>query len=82
MVDGLIIDNDNDWNVDKARANKRYEFVKSRFRNYNRRSENINIQIRCGISMCERKMENEEFIKKNENFLSDIRFSEWMTPNN
>jgi hypothetical protein len=43
IADRLIIDNDNSWNGDKTRANKRHELVKSRFRDYDGRSKNVNI---------------------------------------
>jgi hypothetical protein len=68
VVDRLIVDNDNGWNDDKARASEKYELVKSRFRDYDGRNKNINIQIRCGINMYKRKIESEKIFKKNENF--------------
>jgi hypothetical protein len=43
IADELIIDNDNDWNGDKARVNKRHKLVKSRFRDYDKRNKNKNI---------------------------------------
>jgi hypothetical protein len=49
------------------RASEKHELAKPRFRNYNKRNENINIQIKCGISIYERKMKGEKFFKKNEN---------------
>jgi hypothetical protein len=68
MTDRLIIDNNDNWNGDKTRVSERYELVKLRFRNYSERDENVNIQIKCGISICERKMEDKEIFKKSENF--------------
>jgi hypothetical protein len=68
MIDRLIIDNDNNWNGDKTRVSEKHELAKSRFRNYSGRSEGINIQIRYGISMCERKIKSEEIFKESENF--------------
>jgi hypothetical protein len=55
IVNKLIIDNDNSWNGDKTRANERHELAKSRFRDYDERNKDINIQIKYGISMCEKK---------------------------
>jgi hypothetical protein len=74
IADGLIIDNDNGWNDNKMRANERHELAKSRFRNYNKRNKNINIQIRCGISIYERKIKGEKIFKENENsyIISDL----------
>jgi hypothetical protein len=43
IIDKLIIDNDNSWNGDKTRVSKKYELIKSRFRDYDRRSESVNI---------------------------------------
>jgi hypothetical protein len=68
MADRLIIDNDNGWNGDKTRANERHELAKSRFRDYDKRSKNVNIQIKCGINICERKIKSEKIFKKTENF--------------
>jgi hypothetical protein len=55
ITDRLIIDNDNNWNGDKTRASEKHELIKSRFKNYDGRSENINIQIRYGINIYEKK---------------------------
>jgi hypothetical protein len=43
ITDKLIIDNNNGWNGDKTRVSERYELAKSRFKNYNERSKNVNI---------------------------------------
>jgi hypothetical protein len=43
IIDGLIIDNDNGWNGDKTRANERHELAKLYFKNYDERSEDVNI---------------------------------------
>jgi hypothetical protein len=67
MADKLIVDNDNDWNGDKARASEKHELAKSHFRNHDRRNKGINIQIKCDINICERKMKNEKIFKKSEN---------------
>jgi hypothetical protein len=68
VTDRLIINNDNGWNGDKTRASKKHKLTKLRFRNYNRRNKDVNIQIRCGISIYERKMKGEEIFKRSENF--------------
>jgi hypothetical protein len=68
IIDKLIIDNNNSWNNNKTRANEKYELIKSRFKDYNRRSEGVNIQIRCGINIYERKIESEKIFKRSENF--------------
>jgi hypothetical protein len=67
MVDKLLIDNNDNWNDNKTRVNEKYELAKSRFRNYNKRNKNVNIQIRCGINIYERKMKSEKIFKRNEN---------------
>jgi hypothetical protein len=43
VIDGLIIDNDNNWNDNKTRANERHELIKSRFKDYGGRNKNKNI---------------------------------------
>jgi hypothetical protein len=69
IIDRLIINNDNDWNDNKTRASEKHELTKSRFKNHNTRSENINIQIKYGINIYKRKMEGEKIFKESENFL-------------
>jgi hypothetical protein len=68
MIDELIIDNDNDWNGNKTRTSEKHELVKPRFKNYNKRSKDVNVRMRYDINICEKKMENEFFFKKHENF--------------
>jgi hypothetical protein len=68
MVDKLIVDNDDGWNGDKTRANEKHELAKSRFRNHSGCSENVNIQMRCGISIYKRKIKGEKIFKGSENF--------------
>jgi hypothetical protein len=60
MVDKLLIDNNDNWNDNKTRVNEKYELAKSRFRNYNKRNKNVNIQIRYDISIYKKKIEGEE----------------------
>jgi hypothetical protein len=75
IIDRLIIDNNNNWNDNKTRANEKYELAKSRFRNYNRRSKNVNIQIKYGINIYEKKMEDEKILKETKISLCDIKFN-------
>jgi hypothetical protein len=67
ITDRLIIDNDNNWNDNKTRASEKHELIKSRFKNYNRYSEDVNIQIKYDISIYKRKIESEEIFKESEN---------------
>jgi hypothetical protein len=67
MADKLIIDNDNGWNGNKTRASEKHELAKSRFKNHNRRSEDVNIQIKYDINICKRKIESEKIFKRSEN---------------
>jgi hypothetical protein len=43
MTDRLIVDNDDGWNGNKTRANERHELIKSRFKDYDKHSEGVNI---------------------------------------
>jgi hypothetical protein len=69
IIDRLIIDNDNNWNDNKTRANERHELAKLHFRDFDERSENVNIQMKYDISIYKiKKIKSEEIFKRNENF--------------
>jgi hypothetical protein len=67
MTDKLIIDNDNNQNGNKTRANEKHELAKPYFRDYNKRNKDINIQIKYGINIYKRKIKNEKIFKRSEN---------------